>query len=343
MTSTYRFTLEKGSKKHYCPTCNKKRFVRYVDTDTGDYLPQPYGKCDRIINCGADFNPYKDGFIKLLNKETTQTKYTYNYNDFKVKQCLINQNFFIPEAVLNYTLKGYSENIFINNLFSNINYPFNKTDIEKIISMYYLGTINKGFRKGAITFPFIDYNKNIRAIQVKQFDINNHTVSTGFLHSMLEKEYLKQNKPKPDWLENYLSNETKVSCLFGEHLLSQYTFNTVALVEAPKTALYGNLYFGFPDNSKNLLWLAVYNLSSLNVMKCKALKGRKVVLFPDLSKESKAFELWKNKAELLNKEIQGSTFLVSNLLEEIATEEDKSKGKDIADFLIQNDWRLFRK
>lgn len=225
----------------------------------------------------------------------------------------------------------------------NLPYPFLKDDVEKIISMYYLGTITKGYRKGAITFPFIDINNNIRAIQVKQFDENNHTVSTGFLHSMIEKEHIQSNTNYPEWLNNYLKNDTKVSCLFGEHLLNKYKYNTVALVEAPKSAIYCNLYFGFPDNCKNLLWLAVYNLSSLNVAKCKALQGRKVVLFPDLSKGSKAFDVWNYKAEILQNEIKGATFKVSDMLEQIASEQDKAQGKDIADFLIKQDWRLFRK
>src|SRR5690606_19289219 len=154
---------------------------------------------------------------------------------------------------------------------------------------------------------------------------------------------LKEDKNCPEWLQNYLKNDTKVSCLFGEHLLNKYKYNTVALVEAPKTAIYCNLYFGYPDNVNNLLWLAVYNLSSLNVAKCKALQGRKVLLFPELSKGSKAFELWKNKAEVLQNEIKGATFKVSDMLEQIATEQDKEQGKDIADFLIQKDWHLFRK
>lgn len=39
---------------------------------------------------------------------------------------------------------------------------------------------------GAVTFPFIDEANNIRAIQVKLFDENNHTISTTFLHSVIE-------------------------------------------------------------------------------------------------------------------------------------------------------------
>jgi len=103
------------------------------------------------------------------------------------------------------------------------------------------------------------------------------------------------------------------------------------------------LYFGLPEQPTNLLWLAVYNLSSLNYNKCKALKGRSVYLFPDLSKNGKAFELWSSKAKELQKRLQGTYFKVSDLLEQLAPEQDKEQGRDIADYIIKQDWRKFRK
>ncbi|MDM1404495.1 MULTISPECIES: DUF6371 domain-containing protein [Myroides] len=337
MTTNYRFILEKGSKKHYCPTCNKVRFVRYVDTEKGEYLPLPYGKCDRLVNCGADFNPYKDGYVKGMVKE--------NPSLMSFKPQPINQNkksYYIPVEVLNETLSGYSINTFIQNLLFKVRYPFTKEDVEKVIALYNLGTVQFGYRKQAITFPFIDVNNNIRAIQVKEFNELNHTKGTDFLHSIIEKQYLKSNKQLPDWLEKYLTNDIKVSCLFGEHLLNRYKDNPVALVEAPKTVIYCNLYFGLPESPKDLLWLAVYNLSSLNLEKCKALKGRKVFLFPDLSKDGKAFELWSNKAKMIMNAMKGTIFKVSDLLEKNANDSDKEQGKDLADYLITQDWRLFR-
>ena len=194
-----------------------------------------------------------------------------------------------------------------------------------------------------MTFPFIDVNQNIRAIQVKQFDEANHTTGTDFLHSIIEKHYTRNNMPLPEWLEGYNRNETKVSCLFGEHLLNRYPHNPIALVEAPKTAIYGTLYFGFPEQPTDLLWLAVYNLSSLNLDKCRALKGRTVYLFPDLSKDGKAFELWSKKAKEIERQLKGTRMVVSDLLEQLAPQQDKEQGKDLADYLIKQDWRRYRK
>ena len=332
----YRYIFEKGSKKHQCPACHKKRFVRFIDVQSQEYLPEIYGKCDREMNCGYHLNPYKNGYAK---DNTIKSEFNYQINRPIVKP----KRVCIPKDVLYKTRKAYEENTFIQNLLNNIAFPFESEDIEKIIAQYHLGTIAKGYRKGATTFPFIDIDNNVRAIQVKQFDKHNHTIGTDFLHSIIEKHYKRNKQQIPNWLKAYNKNETKVSCLFGEHLLSKYPLNPVALVEAPKTAIYGTLYFGFPNNPKNLLWLAVYNLSSLNINKCKALKGRNVYLFPDLSKEGKAFNLWSNKAKQIQQQIENSFFKVSDLLEELAPNQDKEEGKDIADYLIKLDWHKFRK
>lgn len=137
-------------------------------------------------------------------------------------------------------------------------------------------------------------------------------------------------------------NDKKVSCLFGEHLLNVYRTNPIALVEAPKSAIYGSLYFGLPKVPERLLWLGVYNLSSLNYEKCKELKGRDVYLFQYLSKEGGAHNNSKEKARELEKDLPGTRFIISKLLEDHANNEQREQGLDIADFLIKFDWRIFR-
>jgi len=346
MNIEHRYKFEKGSKKHHCPECSKKRFVRYIDTETGNLLPHHYGRCDRESKCSYQLNPYKDGYTKMIweQEQGKSSDALRRYKPvFKKKQHKILKPVFIPFDVLKQTLSGYEKNVFIQNLLSRVAFPFCIDEVENTISMYRLGTLTNGYRTGANTFPFIDTQNNVRAIQVKQFDETNHTKGTDFLHSIIEKHHARNNKPLPEWLKAYQNNEIKVSCLFGEHLLSKYPHNPIALVEAPKTAIYGTLYYGTPEQPTNLLWLAVYNLSSLNLNKCKVLKGRSVYLFPDLSKEGKAFELWSNKAKQMQSQLQGTLFTVSDLLEQLAPQQDKEQGNDLADYLIEQDWRLFRK
>ena len=43
----HEYSLEKGSKKHECPNCNKKRYVRYINNETKEYADYQFGRCDR--------------------------------------------------------------------------------------------------------------------------------------------------------------------------------------------------------------------------------------------------------------------------------------------------------
>ncbi|MBK8604271.1 MAG: hypothetical protein IPN87_14855 [Saprospiraceae bacterium] len=130
--------------------------------------------------------------------------------------------------------------------------------------------------------------------------------------------------------------------MFGEHLLSKYPNNPVAIVEAPKTAIYGTLYYGFPESPEDLIWLAVYNKSSIKYDKLKVLKGREVLIFPDLSRDGSTFIEWQQKIKKMKIKMSGTRFIFSKLLEKWAPAEDRLEGFDIADYMIQMDWRSFR-
>ncbi len=341
MINDYRYKLERGSKKHYCPSCNKKRFVRFVDTQNNNsYLPIEFGFCDRKDKCGYSLKPSSRGYSKENHSFKSNKVFT---SEIKIKKTPTVLEF-IPFEIYSKQLTDYKKNKFIQNLLTNIKFPFTSDRVNKVIELYYLGTVSKS---GAICFPFIDTNGNIRAVQEKIFNAENKTdktrkYHTGWIHKRLEFTTYK-NGVKPDWLKNYLNLELKVSCLFGEHLLSKYPNNPIALVESPKNAILGTLYFGFPDNSNNLLWLSVSNLTSLKTDRCKSLTGRKIILFPDLSKSGNAFNSWSEQAKKMENEIPNTTFAVSDFLEKFASDKSKEKGKDIADYLIQFDWQNFEK
>ena len=349
MNTEHRYTLEKGSKKHHCPECGKKTFVLYIDTETGDYLPKQYGRCDRESKCSYHLNPYLDGYAKAIWEQEQGNRSELPNNWKPQRKKAIPQP--TPEPVFfdfetfKQTLQPerYEKNTFIQNLFYRVQFPFEVDEVTKVIQLYRLGTVANGYRAGANTFPFIDIKGNVRAVQVKQFDEQNHTTGTDFLHSIIEKHHTRNNKPLPEWLEAYTKQDKRISCLFGEHLLSKYHSNPVALVEAPKTAVYGTLYFGLPETPESLIWLAVYNKSSFSFDKLKVLQGRFVYVFPDLSKDGNTFKEWETKAKEYESRLPGTRFIFSDLLEQLAPERDKSEGNDLADFLIKQDWRLFRK
>ena len=354
--SEYRYILDKSSKKHRCPDCGKNTLVLYIDTETEEYLPEEFGRCDRESKCSYHLNPYREGYAKMIwmqENGNNSSKWKLQQHNSQPKSAP--ESIFIPNEVLKQTLQGYEKNVFIQNLLKNVTFPFEHKEVEGVISQYYLGTICEGYMAGGVTFPFIDKSNNIRAVQVKQFNQTNHTTGTDFLHNVYSKHpFIDNSSPfdketggrrqiLPDWIIKYRNNDLMVSCLFGEHLLSKYPSNPIALVEAPKTAIYGTLYFGLPESSKAFIWLAVYNKSSFSFDKLKVLQGRDIFVFPDLSKDRITFKEWETKAKQYEKRLPSTRFIFSDLLEKYALEQDRSEGNDLADYLIKMDWRLFRK
>jgi hypothetical protein len=157
-------------------------------------------------------NPYKDGYAKNNNNDWLKIKQYAHMR--QANRNVEPQPVSIPVEVLKKTLGGYRFNNFVQNLLHTIPYPFTVKDMEQVISLYYLGTINRGYRKGAVTFPFIDKCGKVRAVQVKQFDHTNHTTGTDFLHTMMEKGYISKGNALPYWLEQYIKQDKRVTCLW---------------------------------------------------------------------------------------------------------------------------------
>lgn len=350
MPPNFRYTLDWKSRKYTCPACGRNKFVRYIDTFTGECLPPEYGRCDGEINCSYFLNPYQSGYAKKVWRDKYGQVTTETIAQQHVVQPIKKTEAFMPEEIVSQTKGGYELNVFVQNLLNTVPFPFDWADVEKVIELYHLGTVKHGYRKGAITFPFIDLNNRINAIQVKAFNPNNNTIASDFLHSIIEKWYTANKKPLPEWLSEYLQNDKKVRCFFGEHLLSQYPKNPIVLVESPKSAIYATLYFGLPTKPTDRIWLATFTLRGFDEAKCQCLKGRDVLLFPDTSKKAVhgdkygiTFEYWHQKGKDIKKNINDISIRITDILEKIATEEERKKGYDVADYLIQLDWRRFRK
>lgn len=112
-------------------------------------------------------------------------------------------------------------------------------------------------------------------------------------------------------------------CFFGEHLLGLHPETVVCIVESEKSALISAALF--PDE----IWLAAGNINGLSIDKCQILKGRTVILYPDLN----AFSKWADKAKEIQKQCD-CIISISDLLEKKATPYAKAQGLDVADFLI---------
>ena len=95
------------------------------------------------------------------------------------------------------------------------------------------------------------------------------------------------------------------------------------LVESEKTAIIMSHFI--PD----YIWLATGGKNGcFNSEAMQVLRGRDVTLIPDL----RATDQWKEKARMLSRIAKSVT--VSDMLEQIATREQRSQGLDIADFFL---------
>jgi hypothetical protein len=330
----HRFGLDGSSreakKKINCPSCGSRRaFTRYKDYETGLFIDDSVGMCDRANKCGYHLRP-KEWFA-LHPNEKMAFKDHYRPLQPEVKQLV-----HIPFTVLKSTLKDYENNSFIKAL---LNF-FSVAKIEKAISEYYIGTAKSitGDNNKSVCFWFIDRNNNIRAGQVKQFDADCKTIAINigeevikafWIHKVLKRQYQITGQEVPQWLSNYEGTE-KITCLFGEHLLNKYPSKHVALVEAPKSAVIASMMW--PD----YVWLATSSLTYLTKDRCKALKGRKVVLFPDTGICNKrtgktCLMEWQERVKEFEHLAQ---FAFSTLLEEKTTLEQKASGFDVADLVL---------
>ena len=205
----YEFVFDKSSRKYTCPSCGKKRFVLYKDAETNELQPEIYGICDRSESCGYMRYP--------------ESKRAYNYN-LSRSQCVKSihvqkpqrERVFIPFEALETTFGGYDDCSFFN-FFLDKNFPLSL--LERVIEMYYLGTIQSGYLSGALTIPFITIDDKICFVQVKTFNKYNSTTKTSALHSILK------GSPNSEWIKDFEKNETKIICFFGAHLLKKYPNN----------------------------------------------------------------------------------------------------------------------
>lgn len=253
----YKYELEKGSKKHHCPYCSKKTFVRYIDNESGDLLPIEFGRCDRENNCGYWARP--------------KGKYS---NTFGVK--------FTPPAPTSYhpfeLVKRSGRNFRQNNFIQFLKSIFSENEVREAILKYLIGTSK--LWNGATVFWQIDNQQNIRHGKIMLYDPNTgkrikDSNGKSYINSVRSTLKLKDFNLK--------------QCLYGLHLISETTNGTVAIVESEKTAIIMSLF------KPEYVWLATGSKQGLKYEMLKPIKSYKIKAFPDKSEYSdwldKAMEL----------------------------------------------------
>jgi hypothetical protein len=306
----HKYTLEKysGNNRFNCPNCNKpKIFCRYVNKETNEYLHESVGRCNRENSCGYHYTPkqYFFDYNIVLNEGRINKPYSSiaQIQKPKIFSC-------IPKMTFLASLKFYDTNNFVKYL----NSMFEITQVDELLSKYYIGSSK--LWDGASVFWQIDQDGKIRTGKI-------------MLYNSKTGKRVKEPFNHINWVHKALrlSDYELEQCFFGQHLLSDLS-KSVAIVESEKTAIIASLYY------PNYIWLATGSLSNLSSEKFKVLKGRNVVLFPDLN----GYEKWKLKAKELS---NIAKIYVSDFLEKNASKEDYSAGLDIADYLIRLDRNEF--
>lgn len=294
----YRYTLDRSPRKHICPNCGKKRFVRYVDAATNIYLPEPYGRCDREQKCAYHLNPYHDSYATDNAGTGTGRQWTPPPPEPVTYMSFDND--------VRSNLKAYGRNNFVRYLVE----LCGQSVADDLCRRYHIGTSKNWNNAGATIFWYVDAQARVIGGKVMLYDAVGHRVKEPFDHITWVHTLKK------------LKGFTLGKCLFGEHLLSRFPQMPVMLFESEKTALIAAAYY--PD----WLCLAVGGKGNPSPERCAALAGRVVRLMPDLG----AFNDWNEKAEVLRRRIM-ATWEVSDFLEQHAPA--GHKGYDLADYLIK--------
>jgi hypothetical protein len=309
--SEHKYILEpyKGMNTRYrCPTCQQrdKTFSLYIDTETNEHIHPTVGRCNRESNCGHHYTPKQYFQDNNISFDTPQPK-AYKPRPVTPQPKPVS---FIPVEVFKASLKAHETNHFVQFLIN----LFGVEVASQLVSRYFIATSKHW--NGATVFWQIDTQGKVRTGKIMLYSpttgkrVKNLELPVYWVHKALKQPEFELRQ-----------------CLFGEHLLIDKT-KPVAIVESEKTAVIASIYL------PQFIWVAVGSLTNLNAEKCSILKGRTVILFPDLN----GFEKWSSKAKELS---HLANFTVSDLLERKATEAEKKQGFDLADYLIKFDYKAF--
>ena len=356
----FKYSLDKSSKKNSCLNCNKKTFVFYVDTETGNYLPAEYGRCDREQNCNYHKAPpkgkrgYLVPFLTLNNVSDKASK-------------LVDVNSVISMIPNSQILEQNENNCFVSEWYlktSTINYTSNQskyfnTDNVSIINdvktIKQPKPITPSFHSSELQDKLINqYKSNLTFDNLTTFLLNNFTfdeVDKTISNYYLTGTNLCWKNATIFWqIDNKEQIRGAKIMLYNEYTgkRAKEPYNHInwlhKAIKEPDFNLYQCL-FGLhlinEDYQKNiaivesektaiimsiflpdLIWLATGSKSNFKFELLEPLKKRNCFAFPDKGE----FANWSNKAKELKS--KGFKIEVSNILEQTSFK----NGFDLADY-----------
>lgn len=337
-----KFSLDTSSKKFICPNCNKKRFVRYLDTNTSNYLADEYGRCDRETNCNYHKAPSKGKKCHLVSfmsiKKITDKAYKLvdsigtieiipksQILEIATDECWVTE-WYLKQSKICYRAsdnKYFNDGhgMILNIVKSTPNQitPPSYHSIELVDNMYCNHPINDNLTNYLNTvFSCAEVNR--ATINYLMTGTNHFWNNATVFWQIDEKERIHGGKimaynpvtgkriKEPynhiNWMHNAVKNPdfNLNQCLFGLHRITEDYQKTIALVESEKTAIVMSIIL------TDYIWLATGSKQNLKPELLKPLKNRDVVLFPDKGE----FDDWNTKATAMQN--HGFKIAVSQLI-----------------------------
>ncbi|HZX59969.1 MAG TPA: DUF6371 domain-containing protein [Mucilaginibacter sp.] len=320
----HRYILEpyKGrASRHPCPNCNHRRdtFKRYIDTQTGQHLADHVGKCDRVDGCGYHYPP-REYFAATPGARPVSS----------FSQAAPAKRFdTLPRRYVDESTRAYQCNNFVQFLTK----CFGDNTALRLAELYKIGTSKHW--PGATIFWQIDADDRVRTGKIMLYNrTDGHRVKQPFnhitwAHTLLMRSancQMRNEELKKTSAIGISTSDFKLQqCFFGEHLLLTDPFKTVAIAESEKTAVICSFFY------PKYIWLAAGSLEGLSWDKCKVLKDRNVKLYPDVN----GYDKWRQKAREMNLRLPAARFSVDDTLEQVATDDERERGIDIADRWIE--------
>ena len=360
LMEVFKYSLDKSSKKNSCPNCNKKTFVFYVDTETGSYLTNDYGRCDREQNCNYHKAPPKGkrGYlIPFLTLKSISDKASKLVDVNGVISMIPNSQILEQNQNSCFVSEWYLKTSTINYLKNEFKY-FNRdtvTFLNEVVTTNPPEPIKPSYHSTELVDKLINqYNKQKEGDNLTTFLLNNFTfdeVDKAISNYYLTGTNLCWKNATMFWQmdTNEQIRGAKIM-LYNEHTGKRVKepYNHInwlhKAIKKPDFNLYPCL-FGLhlinEDYQKNIaivesektaiilslilpefIWLATGGSGNFKFELLEPIKKRKCFAYPDKGE----FKKWNRTAKELKE--KGFKIAVSDLLEQT----EFSNGFDLADY-----------
>ncbi len=321
MNYRYQLAPYRGTQSRLvCPNCGRREFVPYIDTETGDFLDESCGRCNRESKCGYHLPPSE--FFKqnpgarpqgdawrqppnwMRDKKTLQATVQPQAHDTHHIDVL-------PPEIVKRTIRtdlvshllAYMEQAIDPVIAEGLVFEYNLGVTKNLATIFYQQDRQGRFRGGKI----IDYS----------IDTGHRLKNTAYPVTWVHPVFKRHGYIPQSW------EMTQV--LFGEHLIDKYPDKIICLVEAEKSAVF------CAGLMPEYLWVATGGKTQLGD-RLNVLRGRRVIAIPDVD----AFDSW---ADYFQHRLDLDV-TVSDFVERFATDADRKAQIDIADLFIR--WHLQR-